>query len=368
MKLRIATFNLENLFTRPSAMAQDAGAAGQRALDEHAELNRLIALPVYDAAVQARLIELERGYGFAHLNPPSNALVRLDTIRGRLYSRSRSGGVSVAAGGRPDWTGWFELRRSDIRWKATFNAARVVAETRPDILIAVEVEDRATLLRFNEQLLGAQFQQAYPHVMLVDGNDDRGIDVGIASRFPIDALRSHVDDRNPNGQRTFSRDCPEYVILLPTGQRLVVIPNHFKSKHGGNDAAARRRRLAQAARAIEIAEGALAISDLVLLGGDLNDTPGSAELAPLWRSGFKDVQSHPSYPKSLPGTFGTGAAGSKIDYLILAPALQRALLATGIERRGSFHPRLWKPFDSVTAESEQASDHHLLWADFEVGA
>ncbi len=366
MKLRIATFNLQNLFSRPSAMAEDAGAAGQRALDDHGELNRLVALPLYDAAVQARLVELERGYGFADTNPPSNALVRLGSIRGRLYAKARDGKIRVVAKGRADWTGWFELRRSDIRWKATYNAARVVAETAPDILIAIEAEDRATLLRFNEQVLGAQFQRAYPHVMLVDGNDDRGIDVGILSRFPIDALRSHVDDRNPNGERTFSRDCPEYVILLPTGQRLVVVPNHFKSKYGGNDAASRRRRLAQAARAIEIAESALAISPLVLLGGDLNDTPRSAELAPLWRSGFKDVQAHASHPKARPGTFGTGSAGSKIDYLIGSPTLFGAMRATGIERRGSYHPRLWKPFDSVSGAGDQASDHHLVWADVEL--
>ncbi len=365
MKLRIATFNLENLFTRPAAMADDIGPAGQKALDDHAELNRLIALPVYDAAARARLLALEAPYGFADTNPPSNALVRLNRIRGRLYAKS-GGRVTVAAEGRSDWTGWFELRRADIRWKATYNTARVIAAIEPDILIVVEAEDRPTLLRFNEQVLGAEFQQAFAHVMLVDGNDDRGIDVGLASRFPIDALRSHVDDRNPNGERTFSRDCPEYVMLLPNGRRIVLLPNHFKSKYGGNTASGRRRRLAQSARAIEIAEAALPISDLVLLAGDLNDTPASAELAPLWRSGFTDVQSHPSYPKPRSGTFGTGTAANKIDYLVMSPALRAGLTATGVERRGSYHPSLWKPFDSVTKEAEQASDHHLVWADFEL--
>jgi len=39
----------------------------------------------------------------------------------------------------------------------------------------VEAEDRPSLLRFNRDLLGG----LYRHVMLVDGNDDRGIDVAI---------------------------------------------------------------------------------------------------------------------------------------------------------------------------------------------
>jgi hypothetical protein len=44
-----------------------------------------------------------------------------------------------------------------------------------DILGLVEAEDRSALLRFNRDLLCG----LYRHVMLVDGNDDRGIDVAI---------------------------------------------------------------------------------------------------------------------------------------------------------------------------------------------
>lgn len=365
MKIRVATFNLENLFTRPAAMAADAGKAGQQAIDDHAALNALIAHPAYSEADQTRLLELERTYRFADLNAPSNALVSLNKVRGQLYSKSRAGVVSVKARGRGDWTGWFELRRTDIRWQATLNTARVIAEVQPDVLICIEAENRPTLLRFNDQVLGAEFQRAFDHVMVIDGNDDRGIDVGLLSRFPLEGMRSHVDDRNPNGERTFSRDCPEYVIALPNGRQLAILPNHFKSKRGGNDRSARARRLAQAARAAELTSAALQITDLVLLGGDLNDTPDSPELAPLWSNGFEDVQAHPSYPTDRPGTFDTGTARNKIDYLIMSPALRGHLKATGIERRGSYHPNTWAPFDTVHAKADEASDHHLVWADFE---
>jgi hypothetical protein len=75
--------------------------------------------------------------------------------------------------------------------------------------------------------------------------------------------------------------------------------------------------------------------------------------------------SHPDYPTDRPGTFGTGLANNKIDYLIMSPALRTQLITTGIERRGSFHPSLWTVFDTVTKTSEEASDHHLVWADFD---
>jgi endonuclease/exonuclease/phosphatase family metal-dependent hydrolase len=213
-------------------------------------------------------------------------------------------------------------------------------------------------------VLGAKFNCEYPHVMVLDGNDQRGIDVGIMSRYPISGIRSHVDDRNPNGERTFSRDCPEYVVELNDGKRIAVIPNHFKSKRGGDSPAAKAKRLAQASAASAIAKRALEISPYVVLGGDLNDTPASDSLKPLFLDGFQDVQTHASYPTDRPGTFDTGTAGNKIDYLILSQKLHEALQATGVERRGSYHPNTWTPFDTVKKKADEASDHHLVWANF----
>lgn len=365
MKLRVATFNMENLFTRPSAMADGAGAKGQAAIDDHATLNSIVAKDLYSDHDKAILLDLARRYGFAALNPPSNALVLLNKVRGQLYSMSR-GVTIVKAKGRGDWTGWFELRMKDIKWTATYNTGRVVAEISPDILVCVEVESRPTVVRFNEQVLKTEFHQEYPHVMVIDGNDMRGIDVGVLSRYPINGIRSHVDDTNPTGELTFSRDCPEYVIQLTDDKAIVVIPNHFKSKRGGDSPTVQARRLAQASAASAIAKRAQKISPHVLVAGDLNDTPDSATIAPLLMDGFADVMTHPSYPKERPGTYETGTAKKKIDYLIMSPALQGALQHTGIERRGSYHPNTWTPFDTVKNKADEASDHHLVWADFEI--
>jgi endonuclease/exonuclease/phosphatase family metal-dependent hydrolase len=364
MDLRIATFNMENLFTRPSAMAAGAGAKGQQAIDDHAELNNLIAKDSYSDQDKARLLELEKRYRFADLNQPPSALVRLNKIRGQLFKRTQAGVKSVVATGRASWTGWFELKTDDVKWSATYNTGRVIAEANADILICIEVENRPTLQRFNEQVLKAEFNCEYAHAMVIDGNDQRGIDVGILSRYPISGMRSHVDARNPGGERTFSRDSPEYVIEVTEGLHVVVIPNHFKSKRGGDSAPMKKRRLAQASAASAIAKNALQVSPFVLLGGDLNDTPDSAALRPLFLDGFQDVRTHASYPKTRPGTYGTGTAANKIDYLILSAGLRGKLVATGLERRGSYHPTLWAPFDTVKSAADEASDHHLLWADF----
>ena len=80
MNIRIATFNMENLFTRPAAMADDAGAAGQEAINDHAELNLIASKSAYDDGDKARLIELDQKYGFSALNTPANALVMLNKL------------------------------------------------------------------------------------------------------------------------------------------------------------------------------------------------------------------------------------------------------------------------------------------------
>ncbi|MET0638619.1 MAG: endonuclease/exonuclease/phosphatase family protein, partial [Hyphomicrobium sp.] len=219
---------------------------------------------------------------------------------------------------------------------------------------------------FNEQVLAAKFGWSYPHFMVLDGNDDRGIDVGVASMFQIETVRSHVDDGRDTGGATFSRDCPEYDLVLPGGLRIVVIPNHFKSKRNGDDQVSRERRAKQAKRANAIARDALVRTDLVLVAGDFNDTPTSQPITHIFEGGFTDVRDHPDYPTDRPGTFGTGLAGNKIDYLVMSPALRQRLVTTGIERRGSYHPNTWQPFDTVTGASTEASDHHLVWAKFEI--
>lgn len=364
--LRVASFNLENLFTRPAAMNQDNDEDGRQAIEDHAIANAIAEKEVYSEEDKNKLLELTERYKWHHRDPPKSALVQLQKIRGQLFRKPQNGPVQVVASGRDKWVGWFELLCEDVKWKATYNTGRVIKEVNPDILIAVEVENRPTLQKFNNQVLKAQFDISYPHLMVIDGNDQRGIDLGILSRFPIVEIRSHVDDLNPeNNKQIFSRDCPEFDIILPGNERLIILANHLKSKRNGDDQESRERRKLQAEKAHDIALSAMDRSSYVLLGGDFNDTPNSAALSSLFESDFKDIMMHENYPTARPGTFGTGLASNKIDYLIMSPDLQTRLENVGIERRGSYHPTLWTVFDSVTNLTEEASDHHLIWADFD---
>lgn len=124
----------------------------------------------------------------------------------------------------------------------------------------------------------------YAHVMLIDGNDDRGIDVGIMTKpdFEIVAIRSHVDDTDEKGT-IFSGDCAEHLVRLPSGSStLWVLMNHLKRKGFGSQRTNDAKRLRQAKRVRAIYDAHLAAGDgHVAILGDFNDTPDSAPLAPL---------------------------------------------------------------------------------------
>jgi hypothetical protein len=58
------------------------------------------------------------------------------------------------------------------------NTAQAILDAKPDILAVQEVENLYTLRNFNEQYLDNYFDR----MVLIDGNDPRGIDVGLLLR------------------------------------------------------------------------------------------------------------------------------------------------------------------------------------------
>ena len=306
----------------------------------------------------------------------SGTYVILRQNRGRLITRPKTGGMIVVADGRPDWVGWLELKTQAVTELAVRHTAQVVHDVAADVLGVVEAESRIALQRFNVDLLRPISDRIYGHIMLIDGNDDRGIDVGLMTRgdHPIERIVSHVDDADLAGP-IYGRDCPEYSVGLPGGGTLLVLVNHFKSKGYGSAADSNRRRLRQAERVAEIyrtrrAEG---IANIVVLG-DLNDTPDSAPLAPLLvgsaadPTDLKDIATHPSFDNGgWPGTYTTGRAGNKIDYLLCSPAVFGAITAAGIFRKGVWTAsNRWEMYPTLTREQDAASDHAALWVEVDL--
>lgn len=379
--MRIAAFNVENLFDRPKAFNREQPPERLKALGDHAALNKLFERDSYSDAAKAKMLTLMDDLGI--LNDDTGRFVILRKIRGKIIRRPRdpSRPREIVANGRDDWVGWCELRTAAVNEIAIQNTGRVMRDLDADILAIVEAESRPVLIEMNRFILTEVGGNPYPNIMIIDGNDLRGIDVGIMTKdgFPIGSMRSHVHDLKPDGRPVFSRDCPEYQVATPSGKTIWVLPNHFKSKFGGNDAGSQAKRRAQSEAVAAIYQRLrCAGEEFIAVLGDFNDTPDSLPLQPLLSGELKDASEHPTFTgfeflvdngNVGTGTFGLGNDSNKIDYLLLSPALFDKMTNGGIFRKGVWpgsRPKRWDVYPELTRKIHAASDHHAIFADFDL--
>ena len=366
--MRIASYNVENLFNRARALDQRTWAAGRPILESYQRVCQLLEEPVYDAGIKKDILAELGKLGV--LRGDTAKFARLRQNRGRLLKRPREKPVEVVAGGRPDWIGWVELTTDRVDELGLWHTARVLADVAADVVGVVEAESRVALKRFADAGLTVGGQPRYPHVMVIDGNDERGIDVGVMSTVdhPIVAQHSHVDDVDDVG-RVFSRDCAEYHIRTPGGEHVAVLVNHFKSKGYGGKVASDATRRRQALRVAEIYHGLLrqGIKHVAIVG-DLNDTPESEPLAPLVAAtDLRDISAHPRFDNAgRPGTYSSCTARNKLDYVLLSPALFDRATGGGILRTGVWggvRGTLWPIYETMTRAVHAGSDHAAIYAD-----
>jgi endonuclease/exonuclease/phosphatase family metal-dependent hydrolase len=348
--LRIATFNCENLFSRPKIFYQTA-ARSKALLGFVAELQEELKKEVFD---QVKIKDLKTKL---------KGLAEINDLRGKHDK----------AGGAGEWLGTVELKRRVINDAAVANTARVIGDINADVICLIEVENRILLQKFHDEILFPQFLQKnnlppYPYVMLIDGNDERGIDVSFISRLPLLWLRTHMFERSIYDGRevpTFSRDCLEVQFQLPNDRTLHLLINHFKSMGYSpkNDPQSNRRRRQQAQRVAELMDAHDLATEYLLTAGDFNSDPASPSLAPLVnKPGLYNVNLE--LPEKERGTYQTG--NKQLDYLLVSEALKNGLQGVHIERRGVFTKKKWPHYPEVTSSTDQASDHAAVVADFQL--
>jgi endonuclease/exonuclease/phosphatase family metal-dependent hydrolase len=193
--------------------------------------------------------------------------------------------------------------------------ARVLDLLDSDIVVMQEIENVRVLERLAAVEAAAQ---GYAHATLVVGNDPRGINIGVLSRFPFDSVVSHKSDVFPgaDGTHTYARDCLE--LHRTVGIReLVLLAVHLKSKAVPDDP---DKRLAEARHTRFIADSISAgdPAAAVLILGDMNDVPGSP---PLLAIEGPEPGSYTDAASVLPGawTYDHGGALQLIDHQMMGP-------------------------------------------------
>jgi hypothetical protein len=287
----------------------------------------------------------------------------------------------VAFGGK-------RLKPKEISEAQRKNTGAVVIATEPDILAVCEVENLTTLRYFNALYMKNYFDR----VVVIDGNDPRGIDVGLLLRkglkADVVAIRTHADDaaeggylgttnmldmKGRNGKASFSRDCLEVDIDVG-GRELTFLVNHFKAQEirsDGTDTTTAKRR-GQADRAALIARRVRASGRSPIVVGDLNkdiasdtydDSIDPVALSTALVNPWKAVPAKDRWTH----WYSSKKSVSQLDYILPDKSLKEAISGVEVFRGGLSTgckqyqgPRV----GTIAEDNLEASDHCAISVDF----
>ncbi len=364
--IRLATFNVENLFDRPEILNIKDQDKVKALLEKVAELQKLIKLETYSDADKAQIFAL-----YMELN----AYIDIQEDVGKLFKRSRVAIIGVSASGAGSWYGGIVFKRAQFGDLQRTNTAKMLKKIDADIQCLIEVEGNQALESFNSKMLNRRFKQ---HLSIDSPIDPRGIDIGLYLRKPtLGRIRTNAFDRVGTKQ-VWSRDCLEVECILESGRSLFLLMNHFKSKFGGDTPATLAKRKGQSDRLLAIAgERYDPAKDLYAVVGDLNDTPESAAIAPLMQSSlFTDVFEVTGLPQSDRWTYyyhpnTVAKRRSQIDYVFVSPKLAPLVKSVDVMRRGMTAvaegriPEL-QPYPDFGSFRTAASDHAAIVVDLDL--
>ncbi len=380
MKLRIATYNVENLFRRAAILNLRDTARGDELLGLVRQLQNLLGREKYTDALKDEVFEISHQLViYIDIRKDAGSLGDWKKENNRTGFR-----INKSCAGRGDWLGEIVFRSQEFSDQQRKNTGKVIKALNADIQCLIEVEGMDVLRAFNSQVLGPRkFKQ---FVMIDSPNDPRGIDVACLTRGRIAGIRTHVFDDGHVFSPVFSRDCLEVAVEIDGLQRPVyVLCNHFKSQSGRSDADRQKsadKRKDQSFAVARILEGYDLKKDHVVVLGDLNEDTDNAfkSLDPL----FNVPGLHPIVDPGVPATqrytyhFSGGKKGERLnqlDYIFLSTPLHNAIVDHGFERRGIFGidkitaregADPVTPFPEITSWDLGASDHAGVWVELEL--
>ncbi len=375
--MKIATFNIQNLFHRDKALVNiQAGNAVIKWLNEMDHLMRKHTKTANDLD---RIKDLSFLLGFEKISRKSYAVMR--RRGGELFFRGCHSSVEIKANSLTDWNGWVALQTIPVDPVATQNKARVIVEVNADVLLLQEVEDRNSLLEFNNQFLPEFNGVPYRELLVLQGNDGRGQEMGMLTKngFQIQEIRTYGNELDDNGKLIFDKNLMKYEILTPLQNRIFLLSVHLQEQ-GKDKENCDVLRFRQAQRVAEIyrqlrSQG----QEYVIVVGTLNAVSYCFSLAPLLqKTDLKDVSKHPGFNIAVEKEKDAGYLCMKAyrmglnlkqkDYLLLSPELFTRVKNSGLNRKAIWQEKAsqWQVYNTIKIEKQAASEHAVVWGEIEI--
>lgn len=212
--------------------------------------------------------------------------------------------------------------------------AESLKEINSDVIAMQEVESKETLSNF----LNKYVPELGYKVVLIEGNDERGIDVALVTKLEILNVKSHKDVKfpvigQPNQTQVFQRDLLQVELKASNGYTFTAFVGHLKSKHGGAESDLIRK--AEATKISEI------ISEFrsenpnanFVLMGDFNDTINSIPLKPILESNlkFNDIIKEDLGTGKEVYTYHPVKFRERIDYMLVSPSMKNEYIKGSVK-------------------------------------
>jgi endonuclease/exonuclease/phosphatase family metal-dependent hydrolase len=234
------------------------------------------------------------------------------------------------------WIALPQLRSRQKPLSKLWALARAILDIDADVLMLVEVGGKDSLESFNRHFLGDRYEPFF-----VEGNSDRGIDLGFLVRRGLAGLRAEARSNRDlpvevmayagKYAARFSRDVAELRLSGSDAQlRLILLLVHLKSKISKEgDFKGKDARTAEAIALAELYRKRRSEHPEapIVVGGDFNADLSSLELELIQRTDLMDFQDALAAPPEERYTlvYFDPAGNPKpevIDYLLVSPHLR----------------------------------------------
>ncbi|MGB5663633.1 hypothetical protein [Eudoraea sp.] len=370
--MKIATYNIQNLFHRNKELIKENRLQKQHFWNE--ELESLFTKGDKTEKNYVRMRELAVLLGFN--KAPFEPYVSIKNLEGNLMVETSPLTSDNRASYYSDWNGWIKLATNPIRKAAILNKAKVINEINPDILFLQEVESRTSLIQFNSLFLKREMQSPYTEIIHMEGNGSRGNGIGVLMKkgCRVTTMCSFANERDLEDEPLFDKNVMQFRITTDDGYEFFVLCCQLMDESNLEISDKKRKRQANKVGAIykELQTNG---HDNIIVLGNLNAPCYSSSLSSLLQdTDLKDIVKHNSFEADLDlgnhsgyfrmGGYRKGINIKQKDYLLLSSFLFQRVNDSGLNRKAVWPSKMpkWPLYESVKNELDSASDHPLIWS------
>lgn len=370
--MKLAFFNIQNIFQRHIDLVGRYNAENKAQWTE--EFETLFIKPERTQKDYDRMRILSHFLGFDKEEQTPYFTIK-NTI-GQLQLRKGLDKEMPKASHLTHWEGWAKVDSIPIEEVAVLNKAKVIAEVAPDILILLEVEDRASLVEFNRHYLSSKDGSPYKEIVFLGTNDLYGRGMGILAKegFNLESMQTRVNDLEDKGKPIFDVDLQEYRFRTRSDLSLDIHCTHFANNDYDSEIFTNRQKIQSKHISKLLTKKRMDTSAHSVLMGTLNAPAYSSFISPIIKdTSLRDITKHPYFMGDLDkgkdadyfrlGAYKMGINIKQRDYLMLSDDLFNAIENCGLVRKGMWHKKQpqWDIFSSIKNEKHAASEHPLLW-------